>query len=84
MTTATKKKKLHDFIDTADDQQVKAVFSIFEDQMGERYDHWNDEYFLKELKSRIDDIESGKTEGIPWEEVKRKSRERLAAKKQNS
>jgi putative addiction module component (TIGR02574 family) len=72
MTTAAIREKLHGFINTADDNQVKAVYSIFEDQIAERYDHWEDEEFLKELKSRIDDIESGKTQGIPWEEVKRK------------
>jgi hypothetical protein len=42
----------------------------------EKYDHWEDEDFLKELKSRIDDFESGKDEGIPWEEVKIKARSR--------
>ena len=61
MTTAAIREKLHQMVNTADDQQVKAVYSIFEDQIGERYNHWEDEEFLAEIKSRIDDYESGKT-----------------------
>lgn len=80
MTTAAIREKLHDFINTADDKQVKAVYSIFEDQIGESYDHWEDEEFLAELKSRIDDFESGIDKGLSWEEVKTKARNELKAK----
>jgi len=80
MMTAAIREKLRNFINTADDKQVKAVYSIFEDEMAEKYDPWEDEGFLKELKSRIDDIESGRVEGISWEEVKRKTRNRLKVK----
>lgn len=82
MTTATIREKLHGLIDTADDKQVKAVYSIFEDQIAEKYDHWNDEEFLKELKSRLDDIENGNDEGLSWEEVKVKARAEFKAKHQ--
>jgi putative addiction module component (TIGR02574 family) len=57
--------------------QLSLMAEQYEDQILADYDHWKDENFLKELKSRLDDFESGKDEGIPWEEVKRKSRERL-------
>lgn len=30
MTIATKRKKLHDFVDSADDQQVKAMYNKIE------------------------------------------------------
>jgi hypothetical protein len=81
MTTAAIREKLHDFINTADDKQVKAVYSIFEDEIAkEEYDHWKDEDFLKELKTRLDDIEKGNDEGLSWEEVKMKARAEFKAK----
>jgi hypothetical protein len=33
MTTTAIRKKLHNFINTADDKQVKAVYSIFENEI---------------------------------------------------
>ena len=81
MTTAAIREKLHDFINTADDKQVTAVYSIFEDEIAEKYDPWEDEDFVKELKSRLDDIENGNDEGLSWEEVKIKARERIAIKR---
>jgi hypothetical protein len=81
MTTAAIREKLHDLIDTADDKHVKAVYSIFEDQMAEKYDPWDDEDFVKEMDKRIKDFESGKVKGIPWDEVKLKAENLLKAKK---
>jgi len=82
MTTTAIREKLHEMINTADDKQVESMYSIFEDQIAERYDHWEDEEFLKEIKSRLDDIESGNDQGLSWEEVKLKARAELKAKKQ--
>ena len=76
------REKLHDLINTADDKDVKAVYSIFEDQIAEKYDHWEDEEFLKELKSRLDDIENGADDGLSWEEVKIKARAEFKDKHQ--
>jgi len=112
MTVTAKKKKLHDFINAADDHQIIAFYNKVEGfisgdvtiacslskmeklkimkqapndpllladmkEISDDFDHWNDEGFLKELQSRIDDYESGRDKGIPWEEVKQKARERL-------
>lgn len=80
MTTEAIREKLHDLINTVDDKHVMAVSSIFEDKIEERYDHWEDEEFLKEIKTRLDDFESGKTQGIPWEEVRLKVRNKMKNK----
>jgi putative addiction module component (TIGR02574 family) len=80
MTTTAIREKLHKMVNTADDKQIKAVYSIFEDQIAEKYDHWEDEDFLKELKSRLDDIENGNDEGLSWEEVKMKARAEFKTK----
>ena len=79
MTTAAIREKLHYLIDTADDKHVKAVYSIFKDEIAEKHDPWEDEAFVKEMTQRITDFESGKTKGVTWEEVKQKARLRLAA-----
>jgi putative addiction module component (TIGR02574 family) len=81
MTTAAKREKLHHFIDTADDKQVKSIYSIFEDQIAPKYDHWEDEEFLNEIDQRIQDYESGKDKGLSWDEVKTKARNELKAKR---
>ncbi|GAA3966431.1 addiction module protein [Mucilaginibacter dorajii] len=39
-------------------------------------DLWDDEDLLNEMKSRMDDYESGKDVGISWEEVKQHLRDR--------
>ena len=74
MTVATIREILHDFINAADDEQIQSIYPIFEDLLAPQYDPWEDDAFLKELKNRLDDIESGKAKGIPWEEVKIKAR----------
>jgi len=80
MTTEAIREKLHDLIDSADDKHVKAVYSIFEDEIAEKDDPWEDEAFVNEIDQRIKDFESGRVKGIPWEEVKLKAENRLKAK----
>ena len=80
MTIATKREKLHDFINTADDKKVDAIYTLVEDEIDAKYDHWEDEEFVKEMDQRIKDFESGEEKGIPWEEVKQKVQDRLKAK----
>ena len=47
-----------------------------EKNQNEPQDHWDDEDFVNEMQSRVDDYESGRVKGIPWEEVKDKMRSR--------
>ncbi|AYL97082.1 addiction module protein [Mucilaginibacter celer] len=47
-----------------------------EKKQAEPQDHWDDEDFLAEMQSRVDDYESGRVKGISWEEVKVKIRNR--------
>jgi putative addiction module component (TIGR02574 family) len=53
------------------------------DNLLDEIDPWEDEAFLKELQSRIDDIESGKTKGISWEEVTRRAESELKKRRNN-
>ena len=74
MKITTIRAKLHRYIDAANDKKLEAIFSMVKKEMEEKYDHWEDEGFLAEIKSRIDDIENGNNEGLSWEEVKLKAR----------
>jgi putative addiction module component (TIGR02574 family) len=49
-------------------------------EIAEKYDHWEDDDFVKELDARLEAYESGEVQGIPWEEVKRKAREKFRDK----
>ncbi|MFA6087662.1 addiction module protein [Mucilaginibacter sp.] len=74
MTTATIREKLHNYINIADDKKVEAIYTIVESEIAERLDLWEDEEFLKEIKSRVDDFENGAVKGSTWEEVKLKAK----------
>ena len=54
------------------------------DNIIDEIDPWEDEAFLTELKSRIDEIESGNSEGISWEEVTRRAKAELKKRRHNA
>jgi hypothetical protein len=74
MTTATKRKKLHGFVDIADDSQLKAIYEKFEDyftgksnltdslnkikKMDAMKQASNDPLFLSDLKEIKDDFDA--------------------------
>lgn len=74
MTTTALRGKLHELIDTMDDEKVEAIYSIFEGQLIEQSKWWEDEEFVAELEQRVNDVESGKDKGFTWEEVKKNAR----------
>lgn len=68
------KKKLHQYIDNATGKQLKNILSIVEEDsetyiVKKKYDHWEDEEFVKEMNRRMEEIDSGKVPGIPVEQV---------------
>ncbi|HEY2581338.1 MAG TPA: addiction module protein [Mucilaginibacter sp.] len=74
MSTDAIREKLHNFIDTVDDKKIEAIFSIFEDQLGEPYNWWEDDEFVADLEQRVKDIETGKDKGVTWDEIKMKTK----------
>ena len=71
MTTAAIRQKLYEYIRTADDKKVKAIFTIVEDDIKD-FDWKNDEAFLTELDKRSHEYKTGKVNGVPWREVREK------------
>jgi hypothetical protein len=54
------RKKLHHYIDTADEKKIKAIFTMVEEEIEETYKHWNDNDFINELKEQEDKYLKGK------------------------
>lgn len=54
MTTATIRNKLHRFIDTIEDRKVKAIYTIFEENIDEEVKEEYTDEFKAELDSRYE------------------------------
>lgn len=76
MKTEEIKQKLLEYIKQATPEQLEEMLSFVEEEETE-YDvetasaPWDDEEFVKEMDRRVEEIESGKVKGIPWEEVQK-------------
>jgi putative addiction module component (TIGR02574 family) len=83
------KEKLHNYIDNAKGKELKNILSIVEEesetyQVKEKYDHWDDPQFVKEMDRRMEELDSGKVKGIPWEQVHEEAVERLKQRMNNN
>jgi hypothetical protein len=72
MTTTAIRERLHGYINEADDQQIRAIYELFEDQLSPEGDWSEDEEFVAELNERVRRWEEGIDRGIPIDEVKMK------------
>jgi hypothetical protein len=68
MNAITIRQELHEYINTADDKQLKAIYAIIKDEVNEPYEWWNDEDLVAELDKRAADLKSGKDKGFTIEE----------------
>jgi hypothetical protein len=72
MITTAMRERLHDYVNEADDQQIKAIYEIFEDQLSPVVAWMEHEEFVAELNERVRRWEEGIDRGIPIDEVKAK------------
>ena len=70
MTTTAIREKLYDYIKVADDEKIKNIYLLFEDQMAPAADWSEDEEFVAELDERVRRWETGIDKGVPIDEVK--------------
>jgi hypothetical protein len=70
MTIAAIREKLHNYISEADDEKVKNLYNIFEDQMAPAYEWSKDAEFVAELEDRVKRWENGTAPGFSIDEVK--------------
>ena len=76
MGTEIIRERLQEYIRFADDKKVAAIYTMVESEIQEELNLWEDVDFLNEMKNRVEDYESGNVVGIPWEEVKKRARNR--------
>lgn len=70
MTTTAIRERLHTYIREADDDKIKNIYDLFEDQMSPAGDWSEDEEFVTELNERVRRWEDGLDKGVPITEVK--------------
>ncbi len=44
MTTVAMRKKLHDYLDSAADKKIKAIYTMVEDELEEEKEDYSDEF----------------------------------------
>lgn len=70
MTITAIREKLQDYIKNADDKKIKAIFTLVESDIEEKYNWWEDKEFLDDLDERERRYEAGLDRGYTFEEVK--------------
>lgn len=82
METSEIKKKLHDYIESAAEEKVKAIYMVLEGDIEAGYNHWNDPKFVAEMDSRMKEIEDGTVKTLTMEEMFSQMDKRIADSKQ--
>ena len=73
----TIRRELHEYIETADDKEIEAIYTILKGEVDEPYEWWNDDEFVAELDRRSADLKSGKDKGFTLEESMTRLRDKL-------
>lgn len=59
MKTKELREKLHNYIETAHEKKLKAIYTMVEEEIDETSDFWEDEGFVAELERREKEYLSG-------------------------
>lgn len=76
MTTAALRKKLVAYVQTADEEKVKAIYTIMADEINTAVNDL-DADFVKELNNRSKDFKKGTTKSYTWEATKKAAVDKL-------
>lgn len=82
MTTEDIRKRLQDYIASAEEEKVKALYTVLENEIETAFSHWDDPEFVAEMDSRLQELEDGTVKAIPAEEFLAKSRAYLTTLQQ--
>jgi putative addiction module component (TIGR02574 family) len=73
------RQQLHDYIDSAEDKKLKAIYTLLEDDISEGYQLTEDQ--KQELDRRYDDYMNGIGKTYTWDETVAMARQALANRK---
>ncbi len=80
MTTTAIRGKLVGYMKVADDKKLKAIYTLFEDEINTQANDW-DENFVQQLEERSKAVKSGTLKTYTWEETKKAAIARAKSKK---
>lgn len=80
MTTTAIRKKLVDYLQTADNKKVRAIYTMVEDEIETEANDFDEEFF-KELDRRNKSFLDGTAKMYTWEETKQAARDSVKVKK---
>ncbi|MCD6012520.1 MAG: hypothetical protein K0Q79_2382 [Flavipsychrobacter sp.] len=83
MTTVAMRQKLADYLKTADDKKVKAIYTMVEDEINTLANDWTDD-FKKELIARSKSFNNGTAKTYTWEETKQAAIKKVKSKRKNA
>lgn len=84
MTTKEIRKKLQNYIASVEEEKVKALYTVLENDVQQMFSHWDDPEFVAEMDSRLKSIKDGTAKMIPLEEVLTNARMMIENAKQES
>ena len=80
MTSTLIRKKLTDYIKIADEDKLKAIYTIVSDEINTNENDWN-ETFVSELDKRRKSFINGSAKTYTWEETKKAAVKKVQSKK---
>ena len=63
------REALHDYIRNANDEKVKAMYTLLETEIAAQGRWWEDDSLVAEMDKEYDAMEKGELKGYTWEEV---------------
>lgn len=81
MKTIAIKEQLHQYIETAGEKKIKAIYTMVEEGIA-LYEKWTDKEFISEMNRRVKELETGKTKGYTLAETTTRARKRLKSARQ--
>jgi hypothetical protein len=80
MTTAVIRKKLADYLQVADEQKVRAIYTMVKDDIDTEANDWTPA-FIKELERRSRSLAEGSAKTYTWEETKKAAMSKAKSKR---